>query len=113
MREMQNVDREIFEREIVPAYEPVVLRGLAAQWPSVAAARRSPAEAANYLARFDRGASVEAFIGPPEIKGRFFYRDDMSGFNFDRRKGGFGEVLRYILSIAEQSGAPSVYIGAS
>jgi hypothetical protein len=113
MREFERVDRGMFEREIAPGGEPAVLRGLARHWPVVQAALRSPADAAAYLAGFDRGAPVEAFIGAPEIEGRFFYRDDMTGFNFERRKGAFGDVLRYIVSAAGRPGAPSVYIGAS
>jgi hypothetical protein len=113
MREFDSVGPETFRREIAGSGEPAVLRGLAKSWPAVEAGRRSPADAAVYLAGFDRGAPVEAFIGAPEIEGRFFYRDDMSGFNFERRKGAFGDVLRYIISVADRPGAPSVYIGAS
>ena len=36
------VDRARLEREIVPAGRPVVLRGLVADWPAVAAGRESP-----------------------------------------------------------------------
>jgi hypothetical protein len=113
MREYQQVDRETFEREIAPLGQPAVLRGLVRSWPAVEAASRSPDEIVDYLCRFDRGAPVEAFIAPPEVGGRFFYRDDMRGFNFDRRQGRFGDVLRHIRAIADRSDAPSVYIGAA
>jgi hypothetical protein len=113
MQEYRNVDRSLFEREIAARGEPAVLRDFARGWPAVEAARQSPDAAVDYLSRFDRGAPVEAFIGPPEIGGRFFYRDDMTGFNFDRRQGRFGDVLRHILEIADRPGAPAVYIGAA
>src|ERR1051325_11772869 len=90
----------------------MVLRGLVSGWPAVAAAARSDQEAAAYLAGFDRGAAVDAFVGPPEIKGRFFYRRDM-GFNFERRRGPFGEVLRDIPALSAQADAPAVYIGSA
>ena len=79
----------------------------------MAAARRSPDQAVDYLARFDRGAPVEVFIGPPEIGGRFFYRDNMRGFNFERQKGPFGQVVRRINQFAYAPGAPSIYVGAA
>src|SRR5437763_15573850 len=98
MDEREGVDLAAFRAELVPAYTPMVLRGLVRNWPAVAAAARSDGEAAAYLAGFDRGAQVEAFVGPPEIGGRFFYARDMAGFNFERRRAAFGDVLRDILA---------------
>ena len=110
--ERDGIDRAALQGELIPAYRPVVLRGLVRHWPAVEAALRSDAEAAAYLAGFDRGAIVEGFVGPPEIRGRFFYLDDM-GFNFERRRGPFGDVLRDILALSTQDSAPSVYIGSA
>lgn len=100
-------------RGLAARAEPAVLRGAAADWPAVAAARESVEAGCRYLLGFDHGAPVEAFIGPPEIKGRFFYARDMKGFNFQRRKGRFGEVLAYIARLAELARPPSVYVGAA
>ena len=110
--EREGVDLASFRGEIIPSYRPIVLRGLVRDWPVVEAAARSDAEAAAYLAGFDRGAAVDAFVGPPEIGGRFFYRDDM-GFNFERRRGPFADVLRDILALSAQEKAPAVYIGSA
>jgi hypothetical protein len=113
MDEREGIDLARFRAELVPAYRPVVLRGLVRDWPAVAAAMRSDGEAAAYLAGFDRGAAVEAFVGPPEIGGRFFYARDMAGFNFERRRGPFGDVLRDILALSAEPKAPAVYIGSA
>lgn len=110
--ERHGLDVHQFREEIVPAYEPVVLRGFAANWPAVRAGG-SLAEAQAYLARFDRGAIVEAFIGRPGIKGRFFYADDMRGFNFDRRKVRLGDALRFIESAPPGRERPAIYVGAA
>jgi hypothetical protein len=100
-------------RAIAAAYEPAVLRGAAKDWPAVAAARRSDGEAFDHMLGFDRGVPVEAFVGPPDIGGRFFYRPDMSGFNFERKQGRFGDVARFIRSLEGREGAPSAYVGAA
>ncbi len=113
IEEWRDVDARTFRDEIVPRYDPAILKGIVAAWPVVEAAARPTDAACDYLARFDQGAVVEAFIGPPEIEGRFFYRDDMTGFNFERRQGRFGEILRYVRSIAGTERAPSVYMGAA
>jgi hypothetical protein len=113
LREYRDVTPALFREEIAPLYEPAVLRGLVDSWPAVAAAGRSTGDLADYLAGFDRGALVEAFVGPASIKGRYFYSDDMRGFNFERRRGPFGEVVRHIESLAGRDDPPSVYVGAA
>ncbi|RYE03682.1 MAG: cupin-like domain-containing protein [Sphingomonadales bacterium] len=110
--EADAVTAERFRDEIVPGYSPVVLRGVARDWPLVQAAGRSDQAVLEYLLSFDRGAMVEAFVGPPAINGRFFYTPDMRGFNFERRKGPLADLLRYVLALAGREDAPSVYAGA-
>lgn len=100
-------------REILSSYRPVVLRGLVRDWPAVEAASISDQEAAHYAARFYRGAPVEAFVGHPEIGGRFFYSPDMAGFNFEKQQAPLNEVLSYLVSDGGKEGAPAVYIGAA
>ena len=103
----------IFAAEIEPCYHPVVLRGLAKDWPAVAAARRSDAEWAAYLTGYDRGAPVDAFLGPAAMQGRYFYADDLKGFNFERRRGPLAGVLDFLLRSAEDPAPPAFYVGAT
>jgi hypothetical protein len=112
IREIEVPTPAAFQRDVVSSYAPVVIRGLVRDWPAVTAALQSTEAVAEHLVRFDRGAAAEAFVGPPEIGGRFFYSSDMTGFNFERRRGGFGELLRYLLGIVGKEEAPSVYAGA-
>jgi len=91
----------------------VVLRGLVADWPAVQAARASDGEAASYLQRFDRGAPLEAFVGPPEIRGRFFYAPDLAGFNFERQRSRLADILRFLLTTARDENARAVYVGST
>ncbi|NML05695.1 cupin-like domain-containing protein [Sphingomonas sp. G-3-2-10] len=111
IREISGIDPKTFREEVVERYAPVVLRGAARDWPMVAASG-SAQSACDYLLGFDRGAAAEAFVGPAAIGGRFFYSDDMKGFNFERRKGPFAELLRYVLRLQGNADAPSVYAGA-
>ena len=85
VRELRDVSAEQFRAEILPALQPVVLRGLVADWPAVRAGRESPQAMANYLRGFDTGASADTMFGDPAIGGRFFYNDDLTGHNFQRR----------------------------
>jgi len=109
----RNVDAALFSAEVAPRETPAVLRGLVEAWPAVAAGRQSSEEMRAYLAGFDRGAPVEAFVAPPEVGGRFFYASDMRGFNFERRRGALAEVLRFLATIEGRADAPAVYVGAA
>ncbi len=82
--EIEYIDRRTFEEEIRPAARPVVLRGIAREWPAVAAARASAEEGVGYLKRFSRPDPVSAILGEPSIGGRFFYTPDLSAMNFVR-----------------------------
>ena len=69
--EYGDVDVTTFREIIRPAGQPAVLRGLAASWPAVAAARRSDEEFVSYIRRFTTGRAFGTIVGPPEIDGRF------------------------------------------
>jgi hypothetical protein len=94
MREWSAPDDETVRREVIPSGQPAVLRGFVKHWPAVAAAR-FPANAVEYLRRFDNGTPVDAIMTPPEVEGRVFYNDTFTGFNFIRNR-------LPILSVAEQ-----------
>ena len=101
---------DAFLREVVETCEPVVLRGLVRHWPAAQAA--SPAAFRDYAARFDAGGEVEAFFGDPIIAGKYYYKDDLAGFNFTRRKMRFGVALDTAIRHLDEPGSQSVYIGS-
>jgi hypothetical protein len=112
IREWRDVSAERFRDEILPAAEPAVLRGAVAQWPAVRAGRESPTAMADYLRAFDTGASAEAMIGDPSIRGRFFYNDAMTGLNFERRTDRLVTLLDRLLALRGEASPPAVYVGA-
>lgn len=111
-REWRNVDRGVFETEIVPLRRPAVLRGLAERWPAVGAALQSPEALCAYLGKADAGKPVPAFLGPPQIKGRFWYREDLRGLNYQQRLAPIGELLRVLLQVKDEAEPPAFYAGA-
>ena len=103
---------EQFLRDVVEPCNPVVIRGLVSHWPAVQAAKQSPAAFRDYITQFDAGGQMEAFFGEPQIAGKYYYRDDLKGFNFERRNMGFSAALETIVSTLDRPGSPSVYIGS-
>jgi hypothetical protein len=99
--------------QLLRATEPLVLRGLAAHWPAVQAAQAGDAEAAAYLRRHYRGAPVVAMLGAPEIDGRFFYNEDLSGFNFFPHRAPLDKILDELHAHRDDARAPAIYVGST
>ncbi|WP_116091281.1 cupin-like domain-containing protein [Sphingomonas crusticola] len=113
--EREAVDAPTFRAEIASGPVPVVLRGQAAHWDAVGRALAGDRATAEYLAGFGGGQPLEVMIAPPETNGRFFYREDMRGFNFQRQHVPLGSLLGELLRLAEQqvTPAPAIYASAA
>ena len=110
IREWGGVDFEQFHKEIVPLGQPAVIRGLAEDWPAVRAGKESLGSICNYLSQFDSGVKVAAMVAPESTGGRFFYRDDFKGFNYETKSPSLTETLTYLSSLENESSPPSVAV---
>lgn len=108
----RDLDARRFQREVVEGCQPLVLRGLIADWPVVRAAHESPVRLKDYLAAFDVGGRVEAYLGDPAIAGKYYYESDFKGFNFERRMMKLLDALRIMVESLERPQAPSIYVGS-
>ena len=112
IQEWQDVDRAVFENEIVPASQPAVLRGLLRDWPAVQAGLESQESVVDYFKRYDSGDAVSAMVGPPQIDGRFFYTDDFQGFNFGSENVSISKAFDTLLALAENPQPPAIALQA-
>jgi hypothetical protein len=104
------VDLKAFRGEVLPAGEPVILKGLVKEWPAVRAGLESPRALGDYLRGFDRGKPVPVLEGPPSIRGHFFYRDDMRGLNFERRPALISATIERLLAQLDDPDPPALYV---
>jgi Cupin-like domain len=108
--EWHDVTFEVFRDEIFPNSRPAILRGLIERWPATQAAMNSPRAFCDYVKRFDRGAQVGILTASPTLKGRFFYKDDMRGFNFERRQDVFAAAIARLLDTLDDTDPSAIYI---
>ena len=113
--EIGALDAATFRAEVAGRPTPVVLRGQAKDWKAVERAHAGDRAIAEYLASFGGGAPLSVMIGPPEIGGHFFYREDMTGFNFNRQPVPIASLAGELLRLAEQAveRPPAIYAGAA
>jgi hypothetical protein len=92
----------------MPLARPAVLKGVVADWPAVGEGRRSPQALAAYLKGFDRGRPAQMVAGEPSIRGKFFYRDDMKGLNFQSGQAPVSVLLDSLIAQADEPDPPAV-----
>jgi hypothetical protein len=103
---------EQFLHEVVEPCRPVVIRGLNDEWPAVRAGETSPLAFKQHLAQFDAGGRIEVFFGEPRIAGKYYYNDELQGFNFERRQMKLADALDTMVSCLDQPGSRSIYVGS-
>jgi hypothetical protein len=113
IEELAGIDPRALPDSVLNSTRPLVLRGLASHWPVVQAGLRGPRAAADYLLRHYRQATVGAFLAGPETRGRFFYNEDLTGFNFRAVKIKLDTVLEEILRFADDPAPPALYVGST
>jgi hypothetical protein len=107
--EHERPDAATFEARVVARNEPAVLRGLARDWPAVAAAGAAGG-IAQYLRAMDSGARVTALRMAPSARGRIFYKPGLEGFNYSRDETTVSAVLEALAKHARFSNPPSVAV---
>lgn len=106
--EYRDIDAAMFRERILPTARPAILRGAAAHWPAVRAGLTSAEALAEHIRGFDNGAHVRFSEGPPAIRGRFFYNDDLSGVNFTQHEATVSAVLDRLLALRDDPEPPAV-----
>jgi len=110
---VNTVTRKIFDEDIRPAAQPVIMRNLVGHWPAVTAGKTSPRALGDYIKTQASNAPTPTYIGQPNIKGRYFYNPDMNGFNFTKRSIPLPPTIDKLLSQLEDKAPMGIYAGAT
>ncbi|MEI9904867.1 MAG: cupin-like domain-containing protein [Asticcacaulis sp.] len=110
VREVEGITAESFVRDILPANQPVLFRGLVKAWPSVRLGLQSPDAIADYLKALDTGAPTLVLEASPAVQGRFAYGADMRDFNFNKRTRTVSAGIDQLLNLMDHLHPPYVYI---
>ena len=87
--------------ELLLSDVPWIARGYVSDWPLVEASENSAQSALSYLAGFYQGRPVNAFLAEPESNGRFFYNDEVTGFNFVQVSTQLTQVFDKLLAFSQ------------
>ncbi len=113
VREISGIDPASIPAEILESPEPLLLKGLVSDWPVVQDGRDHPHRALDLIRSHYSSKPVALFMGDPKIKGRFFYNEDLSGFNFDHMQSDLGPVLDKLVAIEAETEPMALYVGST
>ncbi|MEZ0244694.1 MAG: cupin-like domain-containing protein [Sphingomonas sp.] len=99
--------------ELLEQQAPVILKGVARDWPLVKAGLESAQAAMAYLGRFDSGRPVTGYTGAPEIGGRFHYDAAGTGMNFEAARVPLAAFLAQVEAHLGDKAGPSFYLGST
>lgn len=111
LEEIHLASHQALETILKGRTKPLVLRKLVSDWPIVKL--KTDEDKAALL--FSKSASkpVRAWVAQKQHKGRFFYNEDMTGFNFTQQHVLFNELLAWLMQHAGMSEQPTVYMGST
>jgi hypothetical protein len=113
IQEIDGATNDTLSPDLLSSNTPVVLRGLVKDWPLVAHAKQSNQAAQSYLKQHYNKNKIRAFMADAEHKGRFFYNDDLSGFNFTPTTTYFDQVLDDLHTYQDLAEPPGLYMGST
>lgn len=93
--------------------EPLLLKGLVAEWEIVKKSQQSNKSVIEYLQGFYNGRPVTYYFGEPDIQGRLFYNEDYTGYNFQRFETNLNSVLDLVEESSKNSNPPTIYVGST
>ena len=99
--------------ELMAAQQPAILKGLARHWPLVQRGLEGADRAIGYLKPFYNGRPIVGYTGQPEIKGRYFYNDQVDGLNFQAERVQLDVYLERMRARLGDPDGPSFYIGST
>ncbi|HEU4652065.1 MAG TPA: cupin-like domain-containing protein [Croceibacterium sp.] len=92
--------------------EPFVVRGLCREWPCVGGTGRPLEWWTHYLSGADSGRPAQCFVAAPETEGRYFYGDNLAGFNFARETMPLSAAIERIGRCADDPAQGTFYVGS-
>ncbi|HEY0623202.1 cupin-like domain-containing protein [Sphingomonas sp.] len=110
--ELAVADAADLDARLRSAEAPFVVRGLVADWPLVAAGKRSGGDARAYLLGKHRDLPFTVAVGNAAGDARIFYGPDMA-VNFRTLRGRLGDIFADIDGAENDLGAPPIYIAST
>lgn len=92
---------------------PLVLKGYISSWPIVKHAKTSSSDIIEHLSGFYNDRPVHVMRSDAQYKGRLFYKDDLSDFNFTRSRENLRDVFNQLKQTSQNTTPDTIYVGST
>lgn len=103
VKEISSADFFQHKEFFLEAGYPLIIREFCLEWEAVTRGKESPESALQYIGQFYSRAPVSVCNLDPKYKGRIFYNEEMSGFNFLSEKESFFTFIDRLLTSQTQT----------
>ena len=98
---------------IANSKQPIILKGFINDWPIVKKGQESEQSLQNYLLKYAAGKSIVVGHGAPDIDGRIFYDEGLTGLNCKAYKMSLAELFEHIGDHKNDNKPPLYYMGTT
>jgi hypothetical protein len=98
---------------LLDAAAPLVIKNFLEHWPLVQAARQGAETIQQLLIQHYNNQPVHLMYADETVKGRLFYNDDLTGFNFTRSQVALNAVFKDINAVEGLECPPTYYVGST
>ncbi|MFQ3263229.1 MAG: hypothetical protein ACI9LH_000669 [Porticoccaceae bacterium] len=113
IKQVNHCTMQSIPSDVLTSTEPLVLKGLVSDWPLTKIGLESPQKASAYLLQFYQDAPVNVALGDASTKGRVFYNNDFTGFNYQSLKVSMNMLLDKLHQHANVSAPPTIYMAST
>ena len=112
-KQIEHCSAENITSDVLASTEPLILKGLVADWPLTKLGRESAHKASEYLLQFYNNKPVNVALGDPSTKGRIFYSSDFTGFNYQSLRVSMKILLDKLEQHSSDSSPPTIYMAST
>jgi len=112
VKQWHNVTPEMLQDEIIPLYQPAILKNAVSNWRVLEFANESKKSLYNYLKpKCVNSEIINSYNAKPGVGNRYFYSEDLNGFNFERKQETLLSLLDRLVEVSNPADHP-MYAGA-
>ncbi|XXK44699.1 cupin-like domain-containing protein [Porticoccaceae bacterium nBUS_17] len=112
-KQIEHCSAQNITSDVLTSTEPLILKGLVADWPLTKLGRESAHKASEYLLQFYNNKPVNVALGEPSTKGRIFYSSDFTGFNYQSLRVSMKILLDKLEQHSSDSSPPTIYMAST
>lgn len=110
---VENITFNNIPADLLATNEPILLKGLVANWPAVKAGITSNKTLAEYLKSLYSGLEVVLYQCDKDKEGRYFYNDDYRSLGFEASTASLNNVITALMDAPKNADCPNYYVGST